>query len=705
MRNRTRILGAPVILKIVLLGLLPSISLSTTEPPATSVKEVDKAYGIDEILMRWDSSIQLVYSTLNSPLAPEGFSSADPLPGWIENAANIWERVSGVTFNPIFINDDVVPETDVTSCAEFDRAVSITWEEQESSKATAGPRACGYDLDKGRYEVLDGAIKLNIDADWSLSYAINRNYDTDKALTHEIGHLIGLGHSNSPISMMYANPYNYINLPQQDDIRALQVMYGRGRAFVDPPSLALEWGLPQRFSENKIFETLPEPTNTEVPGLYFYNQDLEEWETGRGKFQNLSKEDFLAGNFYFIGWTDLYVDQASADVERDYEIHFTDEYGNSIRSTKYRTECRYFRVIEDDGWCSIGILRTIPSKSMLSVGGAIKKYFILSDNKIIFEEEISVDQDNLAINDSPSSTIKITQGKNDQELVFKVSAEDSGENDLQVTLMPPGKRNRDGDSYFDTSVVASLENGASINMPINLGGTGWHKFFVDVSDTELRYGLNAEKETDDGNTTSGGSYAGSGFQTLSRLVVHTPLDDFPIRSYIVDTNNVYIEQPSTEYISAGRAIKIKDPSPTAAQISFSTAKNNDWSIGNNPKEFSTNDFINLVAKIDADELDIGSEVEFFIALKSKNTSGTRLYYMNSDRTLTSWNGSIPRLEPIWTMKESDNLPSYRKVWDFEVVQGQMNEGEHTFFVGYRNSEVDGPIHVHSKGFKIRVTEN
>ncbi len=60
----------------------------------------------------------------------------------------------------------------------------------------------------------------------------------------------------------------------------------------------------------------------------------------------------------------------------------------------------------------------------------------MSDNKIIFEEEITVDQDNLAINDSPSSMVKITQGKNDQELVFKVSAEDSGENDLQVPLMP-----------------------------------------------------------------------------------------------------------------------------------------------------------------------------------------------------------------------------------------------------------------------------
>ncbi len=92
-------------------------------------------------------------------------------------------------------------------------------------------------------------------------------------------------------------------------------------------------------------------------------------------------------------------------------------------------------------------------------------------------------------------------------------------------------------------------------MPINLGGTGWHQFFVDVSDTDLRYGLNAEKESDDGNTTSGGSYAGSGFQTLSKLVVHTRLSRISQSGRPVpDTNNVYIEQPSTGYMSRLKAL-------------------------------------------------------------------------------------------------------------------------------------------------------
>jgi hypothetical protein len=184
--------------------------------------------------------------------------------------------------------------------------------------------------------------------------------------------------------------------------------------------------------------------------------------------------------------------------------------------------------------------------------------------------------------------------------------------------------------------------------------------------------------------------------------VHTPLEDYPIASYIVDTNNVYVDKPTENYLSAGKVIKIKDSSASNANIWFATASNNDWVSSSNPREFLSDDFINIVTKIDAEEFDIRSEIEFFIAIKSKTNDGVKLFYVNSDRTLSSWNGAVSRLEPVWTMKEADNLPAYRKVWDFEVVQGQMNSGEHTFFVGYRNKDEDGPIHVHSKGFKIVV---
>ena len=33
----------------------------------------------------------------------------------------------------------------------------------------------------------------------------------DQTMIHEVGHVIGLGHSDDPVSLMYANPYNSLN--------------------------------------------------------------------------------------------------------------------------------------------------------------------------------------------------------------------------------------------------------------------------------------------------------------------------------------------------------------------------------------------------------------------------------------------------------------------------------------------------------------
>ena len=43
---------------------------------------------------------------------------------------------------------------------------------------------------------------------------------------HEVGHLIGLGHSDKPYSIMFANPYKSITHVVQDDIDSCRSMYG-----------------------------------------------------------------------------------------------------------------------------------------------------------------------------------------------------------------------------------------------------------------------------------------------------------------------------------------------------------------------------------------------------------------------------------------------------------------------------------------------
>ena len=67
-----------------------------------------------------------------------------------------------------------------------------------------------------------------------------------KLMTHELGHMLCLGHSDDPDSVLFANPYNSLFGVRPDDIAAVQALYG-------PPSILR---IPEKFS--------PPPTDPEV---------------------------------------------------------------------------------------------------------------------------------------------------------------------------------------------------------------------------------------------------------------------------------------------------------------------------------------------------------------------------------------------------------------------------------------------------------
>ncbi|MES2603586.1 MAG: matrixin family metalloprotease, partial [Pseudomonadota bacterium] len=117
-----------------------------------------------------------------------------------------------------------------------DGQVRIFWAQIGDAAGLAGPDFGDYDENRGYFPYFDGVVKLNQDpSTW------DNDEELVSTLTHEFGHLIGLGHSENPLSIMYANPYNNLNHPREDDIRAAQALYGAGTSTVDPAAGVSAW--------------------------------------------------------------------------------------------------------------------------------------------------------------------------------------------------------------------------------------------------------------------------------------------------------------------------------------------------------------------------------------------------------------------------------------------------------------------------------
>jgi hypothetical protein len=77
--------------------IFSSAAYSVEEDNDRIMRNIDEAYGIRENLIRWDDPIQIVYNPTDSPFDSESpFTPADPMLNWLDNAASVWERVSGI---------------------------------------------------------------------------------------------------------------------------------------------------------------------------------------------------------------------------------------------------------------------------------------------------------------------------------------------------------------------------------------------------------------------------------------------------------------------------------------------------------------------------------------------------------------------------------------------------------------------------------
>jgi hypothetical protein len=198
-----------------------------------------KYLGSGEIFSRWsDGVVQWYYNPANA-LPP--FDDVPIALAAIQAAIDQWEGVCGIDFQYMGLTEQEPQNFD-------DFMTVIGWAPIEFAGLGGGIVDAPLEevLRLGYWPMQEGFVAVRPVAYPDLFSDEMLIFEFIKLMTHELGHMLCLGHSDDPDSVLFANPYNSLFGVRRDDIAAVQALYG-------PPSILR---IPEKFS--------PPPTDTGV---------------------------------------------------------------------------------------------------------------------------------------------------------------------------------------------------------------------------------------------------------------------------------------------------------------------------------------------------------------------------------------------------------------------------------------------------------
>jgi len=407
-----------------------------------------------------DGYIFWVYDPDN---APPGWDVTDDAVAAFQAAIDEWAGVCNLKFIYAGVDNTAVIGP------PYDGLVVFRWDTSIAPAAgQAGPASTNSTEDVlGRWTYYDGSLTMNPDsfafAGGTAAQEARNKLSFQAVAVHELGHLIGLGHSDRPDSIMFANPYNSITHITGDDIQVCRAIYG--------------------YSD--VYKPRDKYTPPATASTRSYAIDLTEFGVQNPPLPDVDDGTEDGATQIAV----LYFNTATnpADVITQ-EIVDPHGYLSSVASTNSSGNNG------NGGWFTISTfarIRELPG---------VWTYYVSDSTGLIGALTIDVQVPLPAVNEPPTATFSFTENPATRDATLTTNVTGDLEGDLATIIW-----HIPGQSPITNDLGAS--SGVDVrNVDLNTGLD--NEIFVEVNDDDVRYDPPGSGGTND--------VPGSGFQQLFR---------------------------------------------------------------------------------------------------------------------------------------------------------------------------------------------
>lgn len=458
---------------LTLLPLIVSMLLGPVGASQAATRVQPQYLGISDSFGRWpDATVNYVYNPTNKPAI---FSDDAYTLSLIQQAMAEWENVSGIHFVYQGTDSNAVIDDDT------DGIVVFGWADIGSAGLGGYNSSCtSLDITAAGYcPYTDGSVKLNYTTvDWDKGDAEFTASYFKQVVTHEIGHMIGLGHSDNPDSVMFANPYNHLHHPRTDDIEIVQALYGLPASLVPAGPYVLP------------------PAGTSVLDNSYLIMDND---------TATPISQLAAGD-----WVNIYL-QFPGGFSKTAKLIVTDHLGYYYSGSAQDLNC-------DSKYAYCTLVISVAQVAVLQDLPGTWHAYVVIDGQTVATHDLVVDTSPVW-NQAPAASLGVDAavGKAPMTVTATVSAIDDLENDnVSLVWHVPTQ---------GESTDAAVE-GMSYDRTVTFTEPGTYTLFVEVNDDATRYGA-----------PGSGSEAGAGFRRLLSIPV-TVTNPFVTTNLDVDGNGV-----------------------------------------------------------------------------------------------------------------------------------------------------------------------